>query len=82
MLGTDRTYLVRGLDDSVTTAYYKKMVKAATLLGARKSTAEKDLLDALEFEMTLANVTILYYTTLIFTFYDYIIILLCDYIIF
>lgn len=57
-LGTDRSYLIRGLNDSVTAAYYKKMVKAATLLGAEESTAKKDLLDALKFEMILANVSI------------------------
>lgn len=55
-LGTDRTYFIRGLNDSVTAAYYKKMVKAATHLGADESIAEKELLDALHLEMILANV--------------------------
>ena len=55
-LGADRTYLIRGLNDSATAAYYKKMVKTAMLLGADESTAESELLEALQFEMTLANV--------------------------
>lgn len=51
-------YLIRGLDDSVTAAYYKKMVEAATLLGADKNTAERELLEVLQLEMILANVNI------------------------
>lgn len=54
----DRTYLVRGLNDTSTAAYYRQMVKAAVRLGANEATAERELLEALKFEMTLANVNI------------------------
>lgn len=58
LLGIERSYLIRGLEDSATSAYYKNMVKAATLLGADERTAEKELLEALQLEMTIANVNI------------------------
>lgn len=51
----DRTYLVRGLNDSSTAAYYKLMVKSAKHLGANKTTVENELLKALQFEIALAN---------------------------
>lgn len=54
----DRAYLIRGLNDSSTSAYYKLMVKSATLLGADEKIAEKELLKALHFEIALANVSI------------------------
>lgn len=54
----DRTYLISGLKDTSTAAYYRQMAKAAMLLGADKATAERELLEALKFEMTLANVNI------------------------
>ena len=54
----DRTYLVRGLNDSSTAAYYQLMVKSAKLLGADESTVENELLKALHFEMALANVSV------------------------
>lgn len=53
----DRTYLVRGLNDSSTAAYYQLMVKSAKLLGANEDIVEKELLKALHFEMALANVS-------------------------
>ncbi|GFT19377.1 neprilysin-2 [Nephila pilipes] len=51
----DRTYLVKGLNDSSTAAYFQLMVKAAKKLGADKATAEEELMQALNFEITLAN---------------------------
>lgn len=54
----DRTYLIRGLKDTATAAYYRQMVKTAILLGANKAIAEIEMLAALKFEMTLANVNI------------------------
>lgn len=53
----DRTYLVRGLNDTSTAAYYQLMVKSAKLLGANEDIVEKELLKALHFEMALANVS-------------------------
>lgn len=54
----DRTYLIRGLKDTATAAYRRQMVKTAILLGANKAIAEIEMLEALKFEMTLANVNI------------------------
>ncbi|KAG0419144.1 hypothetical protein HPB47_004333 [Ixodes persulcatus] len=51
----DRTYLLKGLNDSVVAAYLKLMTEAAQLLGADKKAAETELRDALQFEITLAN---------------------------
>ncbi|KAL1428236.1 hypothetical protein MTO96_002636 [Rhipicephalus appendiculatus] len=52
----DRTYLLRGLNDSAVAAYLRLMVDAAMLLGATDRTAaEAELKNALLFEITLAN---------------------------
>ncbi|KAK8787379.1 hypothetical protein V5799_022845 [Amblyomma americanum] len=52
----DRTYLLRGLNDSAVAAYLRLMVDAAQLLGASdRAAAERELRDALLFEITLAN---------------------------
>lgn len=53
----DRDYWIEsGLDDTTTAAYYMKMVESAKYLGADNATVEKELLEALHFEMALANV--------------------------
>ncbi|KAG8183510.1 hypothetical protein JTE90_003860 [Oedothorax gibbosus] len=51
----DRTYLIRGLNDTTTAAYFKMMVKAAEKLGAEPQRAEKELREALDFEIALAK---------------------------
>ncbi|RWS25636.1 membrane metallo-endopeptidase-like 1 [Leptotrombidium deliense] len=51
----DRTYLLRGLNDSAVKGYYKLMVESAVMLGADRQTAEQEMLDALHFETILAN---------------------------
>src|SRR5699024_6073225 len=51
----DRNYLLRGLNDSAVAAYYKLMVNRAVVLGANRSTAEKEMYEALQFETTLAS---------------------------
>ncbi|XP_040061858.1 neprilysin-2 isoform X2 [Ixodes scapularis] len=51
----DRTYLLKGLNDSAVAAYLKLMTEAAQLLGADKKSAEAELREALQFETTLAN---------------------------
>lgn len=53
----DRSYLLRGLNDSTVRAYYKLMIESAVMLGANRSDAEKDMLEALAFETILANVS-------------------------
>ncbi|KAI1296514.1 Membrane metallo-endopeptidase-like 1 [Halotydeus destructor] len=51
----DRSYLLRGLNDSAVAGYYKLMVESAVILGADRQTAERDMLEALQFETILAN---------------------------
>ncbi|XP_054716984.1 neprilysin-2-like [Uloborus diversus] len=51
----DRTYLMKGLNDTSTAAYFDLMVKAANLLGADKATSRDELKKSLDFEITLAN---------------------------
>nr|XP_027200738.1 neprilysin-2-like isoform X2 [Dermatophagoides pteronyssinus] len=50
----DRNYYNNGLNDSSVAAYYKLMVDSAVFLGANRTVAEKEMLDALQFETTLA----------------------------
>lgn len=59
-LGLSREYLIKGLDDKLVDAYYKYMVDIAVLYGANKERAAKELKDSLEFEIGLANVSIIY----------------------
>lgn len=53
----DRSYLLRGLNDTAVAGYYKLMVESAVMLGANRSTAEEEMLEALKFETILANVS-------------------------
>ncbi len=53
----DRSYLLRGLNDSAVAGYYKLMVESAVILGANRTTAEEDMLETLKFETVLANVS-------------------------
>lgn len=57
----DRSYLLRGLNDSAVAGYYKLMVESAVMLGANRERAEVEMLDALKFETILANVSIFVY---------------------
>ena len=47
-----------GLNDSAVAAYYSLMVESAVLLGAERREAEQQLRDVLNFETTLANVSL------------------------
>lgn len=51
-----RELLILGLDEKFVKAYYDFMVSMAVTLGAEKENAEKEMLDALNFEIALANV--------------------------
>lgn len=53
----DRSYFIRGLNDSSTAAYFNMMVKSALLLGANEIDAKSELMESLEFETTLAKVS-------------------------
>lgn len=56
-LGLSREYLVKGLDDKIVKAYYNYMVDIAVIYGADRDRAERELLESLEFEIALANVS-------------------------
>lgn len=51
----DRSYLLKGINDSAVAAYYNLMLESATFLGADRREAEQQMLDVLNFETTLAN---------------------------
>lgn len=57
-LGLSREILVQGLNDTLAKAYYSYMVDLAVIYGAEKSRAETELLESLNFEISLANVSI------------------------
>jgi neprilysin len=56
-LGLNQVFLLRGLDFPVVKAYHAYQVDMAVLYGAERELAEKDMRDALEFEIALANVS-------------------------
>jgi len=56
-LGLARVYLVKGLEDKLVREYHTYQVDLAVIFGADKERAEKEMLEALEFEVKLANVS-------------------------
>lgn len=60
----DRSYLLKGLNDSAVAGYYKLMVESAVMLGADRRRAELDMLEALAFETILANVGVVVHVTI------------------
>lgn len=57
-LGLSREYLSKGINDKIVKAYFNYMVDIATILGADRDFAEKELMESLEFEMKLANISL------------------------
>lgn len=57
-ISSRRQQLATGLNDSAVSAYYSLMVESATILGANRQEAEQQLLEVLNFETTLANVSV------------------------
>ncbi|KAL5273947.1 Nep2 family protein [Megaselia abdita] len=57
-IGLSREYLVKGLEDKIVKAYYHYMVDMAVLFGAKRSLAETDMLDSINFEIALANISL------------------------
>lgn len=49
--------MIKGLNETLVKAYYEYMVDLAVLFGAKRDAAETELLQSLEFEMALANVS-------------------------
>lgn len=56
-IGLSREYLVKGLEDKIVSAYYDYMVDLAVIYGADRPRATKELMDSLNFEIALANVS-------------------------
>jgi len=57
-LGMAREYLMKGLDDDDVKAYFNYMKDVAELLGADKTEAQIQMMEVLQFEMKLANISI------------------------
>lgn len=55
---------MKGLDEKIVAAYYRYMVDIAVLFGADRNRATKELRESLDFEINLANVSILLATKL------------------
>lgn len=49
--------LLLGVDDKITKWYQNIMVNISIIYGANRTTAERDYLKVLQFEMQLANVS-------------------------
>ncbi|XP_052866851.1 neprilysin-2 isoform X1 [Anopheles cruzii] len=58
LLSVSREYLVKGMENPIVSAYYNYMVDMAVLLGAEEARAKRELLDSLNFEMALANISL------------------------
>lgn len=57
-LGVSREFLIEGLNNKITLAYFNYMVDVAVLLGAKPTVAiRKELYQSLQFEINLANVS-------------------------
>lgn len=57
-LGVSREFLIRGLSNKITKAYFDYMVDVALILGAKPSNAiREELNQSLHFEISLANVS-------------------------
>ncbi|KPM02741.1 membrane metallo-endopeptidase-like protein 1-like protein [Sarcoptes scabiei] len=54
----DRSYYKNGLNDTTIKSYHKLMIESAVYLGADRSTAEKEMLQALKFEMKIADLSL------------------------
>ena len=46
-----------GLEDKIVEEYYEYMVDIAVICGSDRKRAERELMESLEFEMKLANVS-------------------------
>ncbi|KAE8748157.1 hypothetical protein FOCC_FOCC005160 [Frankliniella occidentalis] len=57
-LGLSREYLHKGLEDKLVKEYYKYQVDIAVIFGADRAVAEKDMLDVVNFEINMANISL------------------------
>ncbi|XP_062124827.1 neprilysin-2-like [Drosophila sulfurigaster albostrigata] len=57
VLAVSREYLVKGLNETLVSAYYDYMVDIAVLFGAKKDEAKEQLSQSLQFEIDLATIS-------------------------
>ncbi|XP_063696900.1 neprilysin-2 isoform X1 [Culicoides brevitarsis] len=57
-IGISREYLIKGWNNTIVQAYYSYSVDMAVLFGADRNRAEKELKQSVEFEMSLANISL------------------------
>ena len=57
-LGISREYLTEGLQDMEVAAYLAYMIDITTMLGADRQQAELEMLEVLQFEIQLANISL------------------------
>ena len=57
ILGLQREYLIKRLNESLVQAYHKYQVDLAVLFGANESLAKVEMKQALNFEIELAEVS-------------------------
>ena len=55
--GLDQEYLLKGFENEEVKAYFKYQVDMAVIYGADRERAEQELLEALDFQIALANVS-------------------------
>lgn len=54
----DRSYYFKGMNDTTVAAYFSLMVESAVMLGADRSEARRQMMEALEFETSLARISV------------------------
>nr|CAD7393457.1 unnamed protein product [Timema cristinae] len=57
-LGLSREFLIKGLSEKHTKAYHQYQIDVATLFGADKTRVEREMREALDFEIKLANISL------------------------
>uniref|UniRef100_A0A1B6DD22 Peptidase M13 N-terminal domain-containing protein n=1 Tax=Clastoptera arizonana TaxID=38151 RepID=A0A1B6DD22_9HEMI len=57
-LSLSREYLIKGMDEKIVAEYYRYMVDIAVIFGADRARAEKELKESLDFEISLANISL------------------------
>lgn len=56
IFGISREYLIKGVDDKLVQAYHSYQIDTAVIYGADELNATEEMREALDFEITLANV--------------------------
>lgn len=57
-LGMAREYLMKGVEDPDVKAYYEYMLDVALLMGAEEEQGAREMLEVLDFEIQLANISL------------------------